>query len=98
MVAGHTKNSCDASFGCVKRGLKAAKDHMDIYTPADMFEIMEKSFPNANAVVVRPCEVTWIDFKEFFQDQYNGVIDNLRVQHLFEFARYINVFCALYCL
>lgn len=80
LVAGHTKNACDAAFGHVKRRLK----HTNVLSPKDMMAVIEQSaFSNK---VVPSKSVCWIDWKSLLS-QFFTIPTKFKISeyHIFNF-------------
>jgi len=80
LVAGHTKNFCDACFGMCKRSLKG----QDVITPRDVTRLYETS-SKCNLVERTDTGVVWYDWKEFLAQFYKGVVPHIFSMHEFEF-------------
>lgn len=58
MIAGHTKNICDGSFGNVKQNFRGR----DVFTPKDMMETIQTSAETT--VCISSVKVQWVKWKE----------------------------------
>eukprot|EP00171_Calliarthron_tuberculosum_P002461 IDg2461t1 len=74
LVAGHTKNVCDGTFGNVKKLFRAR----NVYTPKDMMQILEEGASNSIPIGAR--SVCWMDWKRLL-DQYFKYPSNLKITH-----------------
>ncbi|PXF45203.1 hypothetical protein BWQ96_05033 [Gracilariopsis chorda] len=81
LLAGHTKNRCDAAFGLVKRRLKK----FDVFSPGDMMKILEESSTSNKAVNAK--DVSWFNWKELLRQFYKVPTDfKLSTYHVFRFS------------
>jgi hypothetical protein len=81
LVAGHTKNFCDACFGMCKRSLKGK----DVFSPKDVRQFYADS-ASCN-LVANVSEVVWYDWKSFLGQFYDGKVKHLKRYHEFKFSR-----------
>lgn len=82
LVAGHTKNRCDAAFGLVKRKLK----QRNVVCAREMMRVIQES-STSNQVVCSTC-VRWFDWKRLLPEWFT-VPSNLRMStyHVFSFRK-----------
>ena len=81
LVAGHTKNFCDACFGLCKRSLKGK----DVFSPKTVRQFYADS-ASCNRVA-NVSEVVWYDWKSFLGQFYDGKVKHLKRYHEFKFSR-----------
>lgn len=81
LIAGHTKNFCDACFGLCKRSIKGK----DVFTPKQLIACYNDS-ATCNRVVTTS-KVVWYDWKSFLSQFFSGAVQNISSQHEFEFHR-----------
>jgi hypothetical protein len=81
LVAGHTKNFCDACFGLLKRSIKDKQ----VLTPTDCIEKFKQSSSCNTVADVRA--VTWYDWKSFLQLYYDRTTRDISAMHLFQFRK-----------
>ena len=79
LVAGHTKNFCDACFGLCKRSIKG----QDVFSPSAAQDFYRGS-AKCNRVA-RISDVVWYDWKAFLEQFFKGVVKFITVYHEFEF-------------
>lgn len=65
LVAGHTKNECDGSFGCIKKKLRRT----NVHNSKEMRELIEQSSKTSSCV--KASDVQWYDWKTFLSQFYN---------------------------
>ena len=79
LVAGHTKNFCDACFGLCKRSIKG----QEVFTPKQLVAKYEGS-ATCNKVVTAS-KVVWYDWKEFLSQFFSGTVARMNSFYEFEF-------------
>lgn len=82
LVAGHTKNRCDAAFGLVKRSFK----QQDVLDPKSMIALIDRSSHSNTSVCATDLE--WVDGKSFLS-KYFVVPSGLHLSkyHVFKFNK-----------
>ena len=81
LVAGHTKNRCDAAFGLVKRRLK----QFDVFCPRDMMKVISESSKSNEVVCSR--DVLWFNWKLLLSRFFTiPPRFKLSMYHVFEFS------------
>ncbi len=81
LVAGHTKNFCDACFELCKRSLKGK----DILSPKDIAHAFQNSCKCNQVVLSDNIKRKWYDWKLFLEQYYDGVIPQVSIIYEFEF-------------
>jgi hypothetical protein len=81
LVAGHTKNFCDACFGLLNRSIKDKQ----VLTPTDCIENFKHS--SSCNTVADARAVTWYDWKSFLEQYYDKKIIDISAMHLFRFRK-----------
>jgi hypothetical protein len=81
LIAGHTKNFCDASFGLLKRSIR----DQQVLTPAECIARFEVS-ASCNKVADTK-SVVWYDWKAFLNQYYDKKIIDIGAMHLFRFQK-----------
>jgi len=81
LIAGHTKNFCDACFGLCKRSLKSK----DILTPTDVVNAYSNS-AKCNFVQTTT-GIIWYDWKSFLKQFFKGKVKNILKQQHFYFNK-----------
>ena len=76
LVRGHTKNECDRMFNAMKHEYRK----VNIYTPTDLFEALNKH-PQSSAIPVQEGDMK--DWGEL-QDQYMNKLKDIKKYHVFE--------------
>jgi len=82
LVAGHTKNFCDACFGLCKRSLKGK----NVLSPLDVCKLYKNS-GRCNRVQTPKTGVVWYDWKAFLGQFFDKTIPMLSMLHEFKFLR-----------
>lgn len=80
LIAGHTKNFCDACFGLCKRSLRGK----DIFTPHDVIAAYKES--GRCNLVATPRGVTFYDWKKFLAQFYGKQVTDISRMHEFQFT------------
>ena len=80
LIAGHTKNMCDARFALIKRQLREDEG----LTPAMMKSVIQRASPLSACVTAD--EVPWIDWKMFLERYFKKLIVGLSKFHFFRFS------------
>jgi hypothetical protein len=93
LVAGHTKNMCDARFALIKRKMRDT----EALVPAHMHQIIATASPVMHGV--KATEVNWCDWKAFLEQFYSLQVKGLSTFHFFCFkaAEPGVVFCSPSC-
>ncbi|EDQ92071.1 uncharacterized protein MONBRDRAFT_22871 [Monosiga brevicollis MX1] len=82
MVAGHTKNHCDAHFSLIKRAVKSK----DIWTPLDVEHAVATSTKSSSACVPGNM-VDWRDWKGYLEGFFDGLVPSITTFAHFEFRK-----------
>lgn len=80
LVAGHTKNMCDARFALIKRQMKQEEG----MTPVQMAEVIAHS--SFRQCCVTGNQVTWHNWKLFLERFFKAKIKGLAKYHFFRFC------------
>jgi hypothetical protein len=83
LIAGHTKNFCDASFGLIKRAIK----NQNVFTPDQLVDFIASPSAGRCNVPVAASNVTWYDWKGFLSQFFSGVVTDIKKKHEFAFKR-----------
>ena len=81
LIAGHTKNFCDAAFGLCKRAIK----RKDILTPKDVVKAYRES--SICNIVELVNEVIFYDWKSFLGQFFDKKVAEMTLQHEFMFVK-----------
>lgn len=81
LIAGHTKNFCDASFGLVKKSLK----NKNLLSPENVVRCATNS-AKCNTVETAGA-VGWYDWRAFLEQFFDGQVPHISKHHIFAFSR-----------
>ena len=81
LIAGHTKNFCDAAFGLCKRAIK----RKDILTPKHLIAAYEES--STCNIVETVDNITFYNWKEFLGQFFDKKLKGINAHHEFKFQK-----------